>query len=204
VGLFDRARREPLVEKELESRTPPGQTLTDKWPVLTYGETPQITTAAWRLTLSGLVEEPRELTWADLMALPATRQTCDMHCVTRWSRLGNDFEGVRVKDLMTGVRLRPEAAFVMAHSYGGYTTNLPLPDLMQDDVMLACRYDGAALEPEHGGPCRLLVPKLYLWKSAKWINGLEFMAKDRAGFWERAGYHMYGDPWTEQRHGWGW
>ena len=203
MGLFDRARREPAVEEELAARTPPGQTLTDKWPVLTYGETPRIATADWRLSLSGLVEEPRQLTWQDLMALPATRQTCDMHCVTRWSKLGNDFEGVRLKDLLADVPLKPEAAFVMAHSYGGYTTNVPLRNLLEDDVMLAYRYDGAPLAPEHGGPCRLLVPKLYLWKSAKWINGLEFLAKDRAGFWERAGYHMHGDPWTEQRHGWG-
>src|SRR5262245_17638991 len=130
MGLFDRARREPRVEEEFSARTPPGQILTDKWPVLTYGETPQVATADWRLSVSGLVEEPRQFTWKDLMAMPVTRQTCDMHCVTHWSKLGNLFEGVKVKDFLAGVRLKPEAVFVMAHSYGGYTTNLPLPDLL--------------------------------------------------------------------------
>ncbi|HZI94048.1 MAG TPA: sulfite oxidase-like oxidoreductase [Patescibacteria group bacterium] len=187
-----------------QNRLPPGQTVTEKWPVLTYGETPRIDTSVWRFKLTGLVDEPTELAWDDLMALPSIRITCDMHCVTRWSKFNSSFEGARVRDLLSMARPRPGATHVMAQSYGGYTTNIPLPDLMGDDVLLAYRYDGKPLEPDHGGPCRLLVPKLYLWKSAKWVNGFELMDKDRPGFWERAGYHMYGDPWKEERHGWSW
>jgi len=189
---------------------PPGQTLTTKWPVLTYGETPRIETSGWRLRLFGLLDGARHpgaekiLTWEDLQALPVTRMICDMHCVTRWSKLGNHFEGARVRDLLGTVAVLPEATHVMVHASGGYTTNLPLADLTEDDAMLAYGYEGRPLEPEHGGPCRLLVPKLYLWKSAKWISGLEFMDRDRPGFWERAGYHMYGNPWKEERHGWNW
>lgn len=185
-----------------QERIPPGQVQTEKWPVLTYGEPPLIETAEWRFSISGLVEEPAVLTWQDLTSLPLTKVVCDMHCVTRWSKLDNEFEGARVRDLMARVRLKPNASHVMVHGYGGYTTNLPLADLMGDDVLLAYKYEGKPLERDHGGPCRLLVPKLYLWKSAKWVNGFELMAKDRPGFWERAGYHIYGDPWKEERHGW--
>jgi len=185
-------------------RLPPGQVLTVKWPVLTYGETPLVGKADWRLEISGLVERPVVLTWADLLAIPPVTVTCDMHCVTRWSKLDNRFEGARVRDVLERAAIRPEARYVMAHSYGGYTTNMPLADLMGDDVLLAYKYEGEPLPAEHGGPCRLLIPKLYLWKSAKWVNGLELTAKDRPGFWERGGYHMYGDPWKEERHGWSW
>ena len=186
---------------------PPGQTLTDKWPVLTYGETPRIEPADWRMRVWGLLNEPGDekvLTWNDLMGLPRASIVCDLHCVTRWSRLGARLEGARVRDLLSGLRISPKATHVMVHSYGGYTTNLPLADLMRDDTLLCYRSEGEPLPAEHGGPCRLLVPHLYLWKSAKWINGIEMMEKDRPGFWERAGYHMYGDPWQEQRHGWNW
>lgn len=185
-------------------RVPPGQSVTAKWPVLTYGDTPRVETAAWRLEVTGLVEEPLTLSWHDLMSLPQARITADLHCVTRWSRLGTDLEGVRVRDVLEAARVRPAGTHVMAHCYGGYTTNLPLRDLMRDDVLLAHRHDGRPLDADHGGPCRLLVPHLYLWKSAKWVNGLEVMDQDRPGFWERAGYHMYGDPWKEERHGWAW
>jgi len=204
MGLFDRTRKDPATEQALSDRLPPGQTLTEKWPVLTYGETPGVERADWRLSITGLVEQPRTLTWDDLMAIPPATIVCDMHCVTRWSKLGNEFEGARLRDLLATARVRPEATHLMAHCYGGYTTNVALADLMGDDVLLAYRYEGRPLEPEHGGPCRLLVPKLYLWKSAKWVNGLELMDRDRPGFWERAGYHMHGDPWKEERHGWSW
>lgn len=194
MGLFDQTRIDP-------SRLPPGQIATGKWPVLTYGETPQVDPAAWRLTFFGQVEEPRILTWDELLAVPSAEIVCDMHCVTRWSKFDSRFEGARVRDLLAAVKVKPGAKYVMAHSYGGYTTNLPLADLMGDDVLLAYKYEGKPLEAEHGGPCRLLVPRLYLWKSAKWINGLELLERDRPGFWERGGYHMYGDPWKEERHG---
>ena len=197
MGLFDQTKIDP-------SRLPPGQIATGKWPVLTYGETPQVDASEWRMTFTGLVEEPRTITWVELLAVPPTSIICNMHCVTRWSKFDNKFEGARVRDLLAGVKIKPEARYVMAHSYGGYTTNMPLADLMGDDVLLAYAYDGKPLEAEHGGPCRLLIPKLYLWKSAKWVNGLEFLDKDRPGFWERGGYHMYGDPWKEERHGWTW
>ena len=187
---------------EPQKKLPPGQVLTKKWPVLTYGAYPEVEPKDWRLRIFGLVEEERTVTWEDLTGLPVTKITCDMHCVTRWSKLDNKFEGARMRDVLDTVKLKPEARFMMVHCFGGYTSNLPLEDLMGDDVLLAYTYEGKPLEREHGGPCRLLVPKLYLWKSAKWIKALELMHQDRAGFWERAGYHMYGDPWKEQRHGW--
>ena len=197
MGLFDGAKKEP-------GPLPPGQIATDKWPVLTYGETPIVDASQWRLSLSGLVEEPRSVTWDEMLAIPPASIVCDMHCVTRWSKFDNRFEGARVRDLLAMVKVKPEARYVMAHCHGGYTTNVPLADLMGDDVLLAYKYEGKPLEAEHGGPCRLLVPRLYLWKSAKWVNGLELLEKDRPGFWERGGYHMYGDPWKEERHGWSW
>ena len=188
----------------MDNRLPPGQTTTAKWPVLTYGETPRVDTREWRFKLFGLVDEPggqKVLTWDDLMSYPEAEIVCDMHCVIRWTKFDSRFTGVRVRDLLSEVTIKPEAAFVMVHGYGGYTTNLPLADLMDDDVLLAFKYEGENLDIEHGGPCRLLVPKLYLWKSAKWVNGFEFIASDRPGFWEKAGYHMHADPWKEERHG---
>jgi DMSO/TMAO reductase YedYZ molybdopterin-dependent catalytic subunit len=173
--------------------------ITHKFPVLTYGGTPHINLKDWRLRVWGLVEEPHEFTWEGLMQLPTQRQVCDIHCVTRWSKLDTVWEGVPFREIARLVRPRPEARFVVEHAYGGYTTNMPLAELLDDDVLLAFKYDYQPLEPEHGGPLRMLVPKLYFWKSAKWLNGLEFMAEDRAGFWEMYGYHMHGDPWTEER-----
>ncbi len=204
MGLFDKARSDTASKDEGRERLPPGQVTTEKWPVLTYGETPLIETKDWRFRASGLVDQEQILTWDDLLAFPAVRIVCDMHCVTRWSKFDNAFEGVRVRDLLASLNVKPEARYVMVHGYGGYTTNVPLTDLMDDDVLLAYKYDGKPLEPDHGGPCRLLLPKLYLWKSAKWVNGFELIEKDKPGFWERAGYHMYGDPWKEERHGWSW
>lgn len=178
---------------------PPGQTVVTDFPVLTYGATPRVPIEQYRVRLWGLVEA-REFSWAELMSLPQTELECDLHCVTRWSKLGTRWRGVKVSDLLAGVRLDPAATQVMAHCYGGYTTNLPLEDLLVHSSLLAHTFDGLPLEREHGGPLRLLVPHLYLWKSAKWLNGLEFMAQDRAGFWERNGYHLYGDPWKEERY----
>ena len=204
MGIFDRTSKEPAVEAEIGERLPPGQVVTRKWPVLTYGETPRIDTKEWRFHFTGLIDAAQGrdvLTWDDLLAIPPVAIVCDLHCVTRWSKLGTRFEGALVRDVLARVRINPEATHVMVHGYGGYTTNVPLGDLMGDDVLLAYSYEGKPLEADHGGPCRLLVPRLYLWKSAKWVNGFEFMNKDRPGFWEDAGYHMYGDPWKEERHG---
>jgi DMSO/TMAO reductase YedYZ molybdopterin-dependent catalytic subunit len=184
-----------------EGRLPPGQVITLKFPVLSYGSTPRIDLKDWRLGVWGLVEEPREFTWEEFLALPKQRQVCDIHCVTRWSKLDTVWEGVPFREIARLVRPKPEARFVMEHAYGGYTTNMALEELLDDDVLLAYSYDDQPLEPDHGGPVRMLVPKLYFWKSAKWLRGLEFMADDKPGFWEMYGYHMHGDPWTEERFG---
>jgi DMSO/TMAO reductase YedYZ molybdopterin-dependent catalytic subunit len=180
-------------------RLPPGQVITAKFPVLSYGSTPRIDLKEWRLKVWGLVEEPREWTWEEFMQLPRQRQVSDIHCVTRWSKLDTVWEGVPFREIVNLVRPRPEASFVMEHSYGGYTTNMALEELLEDDVLLAFNYDDQPLEAEHGGPMRLLVPKLYFWKSAKWLRGLEFLGQNQPGFWEMYGYHMHGDPWTEER-----
>lgn len=181
-------------------RLPPGQKVVENWPVLTYGGTPRVDTASWRLRIFGLVESEVEFTWEQFQELPKTTVHCDIHCVTSWSRMDNDFEGVQFVELMSHVKPKLEATAVMAHCYGGYTTNLLLTDLMRDDVLLATKHDRADLTTEHGGPCRLMVPHLYFWKSAKWVNGLEFIEKDRPGFWEQYGYHMRGDPFKEERY----
>jgi DMSO/TMAO reductase YedYZ molybdopterin-dependent catalytic subunit len=185
-----------------DTRVPPGQFVTEKFPVLHYGPVPKVDLAKWDFRLFGLVESPVRFTWEEFRALPATQITCDIHCVTRWSKLDTTWEGVRFKDLVSHVKIRPEATHVMAHCEYGFTTNVALEVLMDDDVLLAWGYDGKPLEPEHGYPLRLLVPKRYFWKSAKWVRGLEFMAGDRPGFWEQNGYHMEGDYWKEQRFGW--
>jgi DMSO/TMAO reductase YedYZ molybdopterin-dependent catalytic subunit len=180
-------------------RLPPGQAITHKFPVLTYGSTPHIDLKDWRLKVRGLVAEPREFTWEEFMQLPRQRQVCDIHCVTRWSKLDTVWEGVPFREIAKLVKPKPEARFVMQHAFGDYTTNVPLEELLDDDVLLVFKYDDKPLEPQHGGPVRMLVPKLYFWKSAKWLQGLEFMAEDKPGFWETYGYHNHGDPWTEER-----
>jgi DMSO/TMAO reductase YedYZ molybdopterin-dependent catalytic subunit len=182
-----------------QDRLPPGQVLTQKFPVLHYGSTPRVDLKDWCLGVWGLVEEAREWTWEEFMELPRQRQICDIHCVTRWSKLETTWEGVSFREIVRRVRPKPEARFVMEHAYDGYTTNMALEELLNDDVLLAFSYDDGPLEPEHGGPLRVLVPKLYFWKSAKWLRGLEFMAKNKPGFWEMYDYHMHGDPWTEER-----
>jgi DMSO/TMAO reductase YedYZ molybdopterin-dependent catalytic subunit len=199
VARLRRAR--PARPREDGERIPPGQYQTRKYPVLSYGPTPVIDLASWRFSVTGLVAAPLELTWAEFTALPTERITVDIHCVTRWSMLDAVWEGVPFAEIVGRAEPLPEARFVMQHSYGGYTANLPLDDLVRDDVLLAYRYNDAPLDPEHGGPMRLVVPHRYFWKSAKWLNRLEFLGQDRPGFWEQYGYHNRGDPWTEERFG---
>ena len=192
--------RTVIAPAEVKRRTPPGQYLTEKFPVLTYGPTPAFDAATWDFRMWGLVDSPVRWTYAEFMALPATKLVADFHCVTTWSRLENEWEGVTFRDLLGHLTPKPEAEFVMIHCDGGYTTNLSIEALLDGDVLFAYRHDGENLEPEHGWPLRSIVPKLYAWKSAKWVRGLEFMAADRPGFWEQNGYHMNGDPWTEERY----
>jgi len=182
-------------------RLPPGQRLTQGWPVLHYGSIPKIDLETWEFRIFGLVEEEVRLSWQEFLALPQTRTTSDIHCVTTWSKYDNDWEGVRFRDLLELVELKPGATHVMFHSYGGYTTNVPLDELLGDEVLLAHKHAGEPLAMEHGWPLRGVVPNLYFWKSAKWVRGIEFMPDDRPGFWEMYGYHMHGDPWIEERYG---
>ena len=193
------------IKQELpeELPAPPNQFVTEKFPVLTFGGTPRIDLATWRLRLFGLVEEEVELTWDQFMALPRIAVTADFHCVTQWSRLDNAWEGVAFQEVLKTIQLKPRVTHVMAHCYGGYTTNLDLEALREESVLFAVTHDGKPLEPDHGGPLRLVVPKRYGWKSAKWVSGLEFMDKDAPGFWEVRGYHMRGEPWAEERFGLG-
>jgi DMSO/TMAO reductase YedYZ molybdopterin-dependent catalytic subunit len=184
-----------------ERRLPPGQIETRKWPVLHYGVVPTVDLATWRFEITGAVERPLGLSWSELMALPRQRTLCDIHCVTRWSRYDNLFEGLSVQELLRRAGPRPEARFVLVHAAQGFTTNLPLADLDQPANLLALSHGGEPLAPEHGGPVRLLVPHLYFWKSAKWVTGFELLEEDYPGFWEQNGYHKRGDPWTEERYG---
>lgn len=179
---------------------PPGQYRTEKWPVLHYGGIPRIDLATWEFAVTGDVEAPRKWSWEEFTRLPRTVVRCDIHCVTAWSRFNNTFEGVAAREVLRDVRPRPGAEFVMVHSHGGYTTNLRLAALLDDDVLFAFTHDGTPLTPEHGGPCRLVVPKLYFWKSAKWVQEIELMREERPGFWEQNGYNMRGDPWKEERY----
>ena len=198
---FDFFRRKPKLDAETAARVPPGQYLTEKWPVLHYGGVPSVSKERWSLRIFGLIEgEPVTLTYDDLLALPQTSITADIHCVTRWSRLDTQFEGVRFTDVLHLVQPKPEATHAMIHAEQGFTSNLALDDLTLPNVLLAHRADGKPLEEAHGGPVRLVVPHLYFWKSAKWVRGIELMDRDRAGFWESYGYHMRGDPWAEERY----
>lgn len=193
---------EPLdVRPTDRPRLPPGQILTQKWPVLHYGTVPHVDPAAWRLEVTGLVEAPFTLGWDELQALPQAETLCDIHCVTRWSRYDNVFAGVPVRILVERARPRPEVTHVLVHAEHGFTTNLPLDDFLAPGNLLALRHNGRELDPEHGGPVRLVVPHLYFWKSAKWVRGFEFMEGDYPGFWEQNGYHMRGEPWAEERYG---
>ena len=181
-------------------RVPPGQYLTERFPVLTVGPNPAFDLRTWDFELFGEVEEPLTLSWDELMALPQKDLVTDIHCVTRWSKLNTAWRGVPVRDLLERARLKPSASHVMAYSDGGYSANLPLEVVLDDHVLLAHTYDGRPLEPDHGAPLRLLVPKRYFWKSAKFLRKLEVMSADRMGFWELNGYHNDADPWREQRH----
>ncbi|MCL4394535.1 MAG: sulfite oxidase-like oxidoreductase [Chloroflexi bacterium] len=181
-------------------RLPPGQYLTEKFPVLHYGGVPRFDPKTWDLKVWGLVENPIRLTWNEFLALPTKRVVADIHCVTRWSKLDTAWEGVPWSWVLEKVRPKPEAGYVMAHCEFGFTANVPLTELAADEnALLAYQYDDKPLEPDHGYPMRLFVPHLYFWKSAKWLRGIEFMPADRPGFWEGYGYHMRGDPWTEER-----
>ena len=179
-------------------RIPPGQYVTDDFPVLSAGPTPHHPIESWSFTIQGAVDEPVSWTWAELQALPSETVTVDIHCVTKWSKLDTVWTGVSLDVLLEGVETSAE--YVTAFSDGGYTTNLPLEDVRGGKAWVAYEFGGEPLEPEHGGPARLLVPHLYFWKSAKWVRGLHLTDRDTPGFWESLGYHNYGDPWKEQRY----
>ena len=183
------------------ARLPPGQYLTEKWPVLHAGSVPRTDLATWDFRVWGEVEAPLTLSWDDFRALPATEITLDIHCVTRWSRFDTSFRGVHWRELAPLVRPKPSARFVVAHAEQGFTSNVPLEFLEDEQALLAYQADGAPLTPDHGWPLRLVIPRKYFWKSAKWLRGIELLASDRPGFWERYGYHNDADYWKEERYG---
>jgi DMSO/TMAO reductase YedYZ molybdopterin-dependent catalytic subunit len=187
------------IDPATAERIPPGQYKTDKFPVLHYGSVPKTDLATWDFRVFGVVDSPFTLTWDEFKALPRTEVRTDIHCVTRWTKLDTVWEGVPIQEILSRAGLKPGATHVLAHSEQGYTANLPISVLDDDDVLLADIFDGKPLEPEHGWPVRLFVPKRYFWKSAKWIRGLEFLDHDILGFWERYGYNNDADPWKEER-----
>jgi DMSO/TMAO reductase YedYZ molybdopterin-dependent catalytic subunit len=194
-------RRDDEESKKKEGRLPPGQSLTQKFPVLHYGPTPIYSDLSkWDLSVSGEVENEMRWSWDEFTKLPTVQVTVDIHCVTRWSKFDTGWEGVLFRDFIKLFGVKPSAKFVIAHCEYGYTTNTPIEIMMDDDVLLAYKYDGKPLEAEHGYPLRTLVPKRYLWKSAKWLRRLEFSSVDKPGFWEQAGYHNEGDPFKEERY----
>ena len=197
VDFLKRADKD---RQQYGDRLPAGQKLTDGWPVLTYGSTPKVGTAEWKFAVAGEVEEDVSFTWDEFNALGRVSETTDVHCVTGWSKFDNEWQGVAFKDVLARVKPKPGASHVMVHSFGGYTTNLRLDDLLQPGVVFGHTHNGKPLAPGHGGPMRLVVPHLYFWKSAKWVRGLLFMNGDKPGFWEMYGYHMRGDPWQEERY----
>ncbi|NES20507.1 MAG: sulfite oxidase-like oxidoreductase [Symploca sp. SIO3E6] len=186
-------------EPEESDRVPPGQHLAKGFPVLTYGDTPQVTTDNWEFRVWGLVKE-KIFSWSDFMAMPQHDFTKDFHCVTHWSKLDVQWTGIKVTDLINQLELDPKVRHVMVHCYGGYTTNLPLEELVQEENFFAHTLLNEPLPIKHGGPMRLVVPHLYAWKSAKWINGLEFLDHEELGFWELNGYHHRGEPWAQERY----
>ncbi len=205
-NILNRVRPErKYSSEELKKRLPPGQSLTEKWPVLQYGGVPSVKLNTWNFRVFGLVEQPTVWSYEDFMALPqGGTESVDIHCVTRWSRFDNVFEGVPYMEIHNLVRPKPEAKYVLIHAEQGFTTNLPIADLLAPNVIFAHKNNGEDLTEEHGWPLRLVVPHLYFWKSAKWVRGLEYLAEDTPGFWEDAGYHTRGDPWREERYGGGW
>ena len=201
MALFNKTRFIPGINSFGKPKTPPGQVATAKFPVLTYGETPDVDRNDWRFRVWGEVEEEVVFTWVDFMKLPQTTIRSDFHCVTRWSRFDDEWTGVMFRDLASCIRIKETAKFVMQHAYGGYTTNLALDIMMNEDVILTHTFNGKPLPKEHGGPMRVFTPRRYAWKGAKWVNGLEFMTDDRPGFWEQNGYNTPADPWKEERFG---
>ncbi len=193
--FFARTRR-----PEPPGRVPPGQSVARGWPALHHGDVPRARLVNWTFRVWGLVERPQRWSYEEFLGLGQGRVECDVHCVTRWSKLDNVFEGVPFRAVAAAARPTPDAQFVMVHADREYTTNVPLADLDRDTVLFAHRHDGKELEAEHGGPLRLVVPHLYFWKSAKWVRGLEFLAHDAPGFWEGFGYHNRGDQWLEERY----
>jgi DMSO/TMAO reductase YedYZ molybdopterin-dependent catalytic subunit len=185
---------------DISNRVPPGQALTDDFPVLSAGPTPKVPLDTWKFTLKVGPRPVKTWTWEEFNALPQTKMTRDIHCVTTWSKLDTPWQGVMIDDLLGDANIEPPTGFTLAHSFDGYTTNVPTVDLVGGKSMVATHFEGKPLTPEHGGPARLLVPHLYFWKSAKWVNALQFTERDELGFWELRGYHAYGDPWREQRY----
>jgi DMSO/TMAO reductase YedYZ molybdopterin-dependent catalytic subunit len=200
AALYERLFGNKERDAAVADRIPPGQYRTEKFPVLHYGSVPRTDLATWDFKVYGLVGSPFTLTWDQLKALPRKTVATDIHCVTRWTKLDTAWEGVPIQHVLELAQLRPEVSHVVAHAEQGYTANLPLSVLDDDDVLLADTFDGQPLEPEHGYPLRLIVPKRYFWKSAKWIRGLEFLDHDQLGFWERYGYNNDADPWKEERY----
>ena len=202
VGFFDRNRQELEAKGVDGSRLPPGQYLTERFPVLHVGDVPVYKPGEWNLQIYGLVEQPFTLNLEELKALPKVMITTDIHCVTKWSKFDTSWTGVRVRDLFARAKIADNATHVMGHAEYGYSANLPLEDVMGDNSLVAYAFEENEIEPIHGGPVRLIVPHLYFWKSPKWLRGLELRSEDLPGFWEQNGYHMYGDPFKEQRF-WG-
>jgi DMSO/TMAO reductase YedYZ molybdopterin-dependent catalytic subunit len=203
MGVFDDLlkRRQQEQDMKQSNRLPPGQSLTQKFPVLTYGPNPKFDPKTWDLRVFGEIETPMRWTWDEFLALPMVTITTDIHCVTRWSKFDTTWTGVKFTDFIKLFGVKDSARYVIAHCDYGYTTNLPIEAMLEDDVLLTHIYDGEPLEPDHGGPLRTLVPKRYFWKSAKFLRALEFSKEDKPGFWEKAGYHNDGDPWEEERYG---
>lgn len=202
MGLFDPKKRfVEGINSFGKAKTPPGQVATVKFPVLTYGDTPDITVKDWNFRVWGEVEEDLKWSWDDFMNFPQSTIRADFHCVTRWSRFDDDWTGVLFRDLVKFIKVKPIAKYVMQYGYGDYTTNNSLDVMLNEDVIFAHSFNGAPLPREHGGPMRVFTPRRYAWKGAKWVNGLEFISKDRPGFWELNGYNTPADPWKEERFG---
>lgn len=202
VSFFELNRKQVAERGYDPNRLPPGQYLTDRFPVLHVGDVPTYAPGEWNLTVGGLVSKPFTLSFEELTAMPTVDVVTDIHCVTKWSKFDTKWRGVRVRDILNEAGIQEGATHLMGHAEFGYTANVPLADAMLDNALVTWEFDGQPLEEIHGGPVRLLVPNLYFWKSPKWLRGLEVMKEDMPGFWERNGYHMYGDPFLEQRH-WG-
>ncbi len=196
-----RGRREAEEAMRERGRLPPGQSLTQKFPVLTYGPNPKFNPATWDFRVFGEIENEMKWTWDEFLKLPTVIITTDIHCVTRWSKFDTTWEGVQFRQIAELVGMKATCQHIIAHCDYGYTTNVPVEDMMRENVLLAYKYDGQLLEPDHGAPVRTLVPHLYFWKSAKFLRALEFSAVDKPGFWEKGGYHNYGDPFKEERYG---